>query len=170
MNILFCDVETSGIYYDKNAILSICWAVYSLEEKRVIDSYYSLVSPDSFYVDRCALEVNKINLFEALETGIKYSEIVNRLSTTITQYNISVIAGWNITFDRKFIEEVYKKVGLLMYSVVIVKWYDVMQNFFFSGLENNKLETVAKAYNIQHEPHNNLSDVEATIKLFEVSR
>lgn len=150
------DIETTGLNYQNDRIIEI--GVVKQTDK--LEEYSSTVKYNGILNDTIK-KLTGLNERD-LSNGKEEREILSDLLNFIGE---SIIFGYNIEFDIKFINEALRR---NKYPVLKNKTYDIMkyvkQEKLF--LENYKLQTVIKAYELNDKvPHRALDDAKICLKL-----
>ena len=150
------DVETTGLDYQNDRIIELG----AVKQTDKLEEYTCLIKYNG------QLSKTRINLTglkaEELKNGKDEKEAIEELLQFIGK---SIIIGYNVDFDLKFINEALKRNNC---SQLKNKSYDIMK---FAKqekllLENYKLQTVLKEYGINEEvPHRALEDAKLSLKL-----
>lgn len=104
MNLLWMDVETTGLNPKRHAIIDICLAETDVRGREV-KRYTSKIKPSQKEIgeaDPRALEVNKYNPDDWDDAPSIY-EVVNAIHKV--DWSQSIPAGWNVPFDLSFLKE-----------------------------------------------------------------
>ena len=110
MNLLWMDVETTGLSSDKHSIIDICFVETNrkgVEQKR----YTSKIKPSADwkkYAESRAMEVNHYTdeeWAEAPEIWTVEEALIKVFGTDADKGELLIPAGWNIPFDLGFIRE-----------------------------------------------------------------
>lgn len=106
-----------------------------------------------------------------------FADIRTMLEEYVNPYNKTdkfTACGYNVSFDLGFLHSFFQKCGdLFFYSFVFKQTLDLLPVVIFlqrAGLievENCKLETVCKHFDIEVVAHNAWADVAATRELYE---
>lgn len=108
MRYAFIDTETGGLNPLLHSLLSVA-VVITDSNLNIIDEFSALTLPDNqvYKVTARALQVNNINIYGHYETAQTLATVSLALSTFLGQYTKDglVPAGWNLQFDRGFIDE-----------------------------------------------------------------
>ena len=105
-NLVFVDIETTGLKLDQHEIIEIAAIIYDKKEDKVLDEWEEKVSP--------------IHIETASDSALKINGYVNNpnsytgsLQATLIKFNKLVenciVVGQNIGFDVAFIEKAMKK-------------------------------------------------------------
>lgn len=171
---IWIDVETTGLDIQKNTIIELA-AIYKNEmfHKYVKLSYM----PYNFNE---VSEITGITWDFLQENGVSelelYETFIDFLDNIVDKYNKDnklVISGYNTQFDSEFIRNLFKRYNNNYYGSYFLNVnYEVMSevaNAICNGeidlLENYKLETVCKFFNIEFNAHSAIEDIRATIEL-----
>lgn len=154
------DLETSGLK-ENDEIISI-GAIKVTDEKT--EKFYSLIQT-SKKIEESIVELTGITNEDIDKSGISLDDALNDLTAFVEDLPI---VGYNIVnFDMKFLDRGFKKIGMKMFKNRVIDLLPIIKrNELF--LDNYRLNTVLKNYNLSNEnAHNSLNDAEATCSLFE---
>lgn len=179
MNILFLDLETTGVDENKHSIIEIA-AKFSVDGK-IVKSYESKVGTYNKEVDLGALGVNNFSI-----KGILGHTGSPEVAYALTEFLVTVkkskgkgpiyLCGHNVAFDEKFLNrflEVHSITGL--HSIVGHKKLDtatIAIALIDAGVikpEKTSLEGLAKELGINlqgRKLHNAMEDVDLTIEVY----
>lgn len=183
-NLIFVDIETTGLDPISNGIVQI--SMLFEKDGEVIDIYDSNVDCTTYTrdvaVNQIALDINGIKIDE-IESFLSVQEVVAEISAKIYKnYGKTKVklCGYNNTsFDKYFIEEMYKQTAWDYDNFFHYKQIDVFE--MVKGLQylgllpqtfNQRLETILEEYklatieDIKAKAHNSLWDVHMTRELF----
>lgn len=155
-NITFIDIETDGLDHIKSNIIEIG----ALKIGEDIEEFNRLINTNS----KIPLEI--VNLTGITNDALKNGDDLRQSLLELLDFiEDSILVGYNINFDIKFINQKLKELGI---SNITNKSYDLMdfvkkENRF---LENYKLETVVKSFGLEKEQaHRALSDAKLCYEL-----
>jgi len=180
MKILFLDTETTGLDPKRHTPIQIS-GIIEIDGK-IMEEFDFLCRPFSMSeIEPEALQTNKrteveIRGFEdpySVMTKLKhiFADYVDPFSRDIGQR--FTIAGKNVAFDYAMMDQFFKNCGNnYWYSWVDRRALDIegvaimLQAAKRIKLENFKLETIAKYFDIKLEAHNSLNDIRATREIY----
>lgn len=187
MKLLFFDLETTGLDYNKCAIIQIAAIVAEVDIKNkinAIDAINLKMKPRSDkFIDSHALEVNKFSLEEIMlwkddhEAYLQFIEFLSKYVDKFNKIDKFYLVGYNnIKFDFDFLKQWFKDNG----DKYLMSWWwpnqiDVMSEatrylIQYRPIMNNfKLLNVAKVLEIPFDEnllHDGLYDVKLTYKIF----
>jgi DNA polymerase III subunit epsilon len=124
MNLLFLDIETTGVDTGKHAVLQIAADYY--ENDVLTKNFQCRIHNPEAWIDLSALKVNKIHYNTIREPLIEHStmteyEAVGKLVDFFMGLNLIepvVIVGQNVLFDVNFIKELLKKYRIEGFNAV----------------------------------------------------
>jgi DNA polymerase III alpha subunit (gram-positive type) len=183
MNLLFLDIETTGLDPDLHRIIQVSAEFHS--NGKLVEKFNERICHNLPNVDLGALKVNRID-YGRLHTYGK-TEV-----TTITlfldfllnlnkQHKDIVLVGNNVAFDVSFIKQTLKRLGItgldsiLPYRVIdtagITRFLQSLDTEPFKGLLGDKsqsLSVTAKALGLElpENLHDSAADVELTATVF----
>lgn len=176
-HLIFYDLETSGLDFDKHEIIQI-----SAIDAATGDSFNELLDFDINSADQFALEKNSFDqkLWDEKavpqETGLKrFAKFVRdhahlEFESKGRSYKLAAMAGYNVLgFDKFFIDRSFRRQQIFfpgdyrMFDIYpLVLWK-------YPGLETYSLESMCNLLKIRHnELHDSLEDVKATIELAKI--
>ena len=180
--IIFIDTETGGVNAEKSALIQLSGIIEVDGTEKEKFNFYIKPFKNSG-VNEKALEVQG-RTFEELRTdkyideSIIYKKFLEILDKYIDKYDKDdkfIVAGYNVKFDidilkaffernnNKFLFSYFNSSMLdPLYSVRLLQVAGILP-----VLENNKLETWCKYFNIELKAHDSLQDITATKKLIE---
>lgn len=178
--VLYFDCETTGIKSEENGICQIAFLIEI--NGQIVEEKNFFVQPfKGQIIKKEALEVNGLTIEQIRNfplPHVVYSELVEILGRHVDKYNRNdkfYPAGYNVQFDLNFLSEFFQRSGD-KYFGSFVNWkridpLPILYMFDHIGaisLENYKLETVCKYFEIEIKAHDALSDIKATRKLINV--
>ena len=178
--IIFIDTETGGVNPEKSALIQLSGIIRI--DKKDIEKFNFYIKPfENSEVNEKALEVQGRTLDELktekyIEEKEVYKQFINLLDKYIDKYDKTdkfIVAGYNVRFDVDILKAFFQRHGnnflfsyldssMLdpLYSIRLLQIAEVLP-----VLENNKLETWCKHFEIELKAHDSLEDIEATKKL-----
>ncbi len=176
--IFWFDVETTGLDSSINEIIQLACIievdgiVKERKEWKVRPNDFNNINPEALQVTGFTIE--QLKLFP--ESKFVFLEFIKFLDKYIDKFDRSdkfSIGAYNGKFDCDFLQNFFKKHNHKYYGsyfnyklidpLAIVRWLEYNQKL--TGLENNKLETLARHFDIKIDAHDALSDIEATMVL-----
>ncbi len=116
------DVETSGVDFQKNALLEMCIVLLDLNEEGVFTPagrFFEHILPfEHAVLDPESLAFNQIDPYQPLRFALDEAEALKRLFAPIhlalkqTRCQRAVLVGHNAWFDLLFIKEAAKRTGV----------------------------------------------------------
>ncbi|GAA3635860.1 type I-E CRISPR-associated endoribonuclease Cas2e [Lactobacillus hamsteri] len=160
IDIVVLDIETTGLDPAKDKIISIGAVKRSNSEWK---TFYKLVSSNVKIPDNIC-DLTGISSEDIREKGHSLASVFNELKSFVGN---SRVVGYNFSFDMSFLLNVFNDLNIPNFInsprdlMSIVKRHNQF-------LDNYRLSTVLKYYNIVNEhPHNSLSDAKAEYLLAE---
>ncbi len=152
------DLETTGLNYETDRIIEI--GMLKIEENRIIDQYQSFIY-QYINIPPEIVAMTGITSKMISENSISELEALKKLKTFIG--NCTVV-GYNIDFDINFINHMCER---LSFDTFIFRCKDMLKSIRRKlHLDNYKLETVAKACNIEiSNLHRALADCELIYRI-----
>lgn len=153
------DIETTGLNAERNEIISI--GVVKWQAPNEPQHFYKLIKPRGM-VPAEITEMTQLTIEELNLQGIDLTLALRDMQKFIGN---SVVVGYNLSFDMKFITAKLRKIGQQDLNNRMLDLLPVVkkrQKF----LDNYRLGTVLEIYGIQNKTaHNALSDEKATLEL-----
>lgn len=178
MKLLFLDTETTGLDAAKHGVIQISGII---EIDGVIkDEFDFRCRPfKGDMMTKEALDMHKLtaeDLKDLPEPQDTYKMILEVFDKHIDRYNKNdkfFMVGQNTKFDYDMMSEWFKKNGNgFFYAYIFYHLIDIVSAtalFKVAGkvtVDNMKLETMAKFFNIELKAHNSLNDIRATREIF----
>ena len=180
--IIFIDTETGGVNAEKSALIQLSGIIEVDGTEKEKFNFY--IKPfENSEVNEKALEVQGRTLEELrtdkyIDESIIYKKFLEILDKYIDKYDKNdkfIVAGYNVKFDIDILKALFERnnnkflfsyfnSSMLdpLYSVRLLQIAGILP-----VLENNKLETWCKYFNIELKAHDSLQDITATKKLIE---
>lgn len=171
MNMLWLDVESTGLYADKHDIVQFaCIPVINGVEQPSFNEFCKPINWGA--IQQEAINVHGITV-DQMKTFQTPAEMCEKLVQYLDSFGVQfTIAGFNVSFDRKFLSQFFIKQGrsadfLRLFALSTHDTYHRVKKIGKKelGTENLKLATLAKHYNIDIQAHDALSDIAATIEV-----
>lgn len=180
--IIFIDTETGGVNAEKSALIQLSGIIEVDGTEKEKFNFYIKPFKNS-EVNEKALEVQGRTL-EELETekyideSIIYKKFLEILDKYIDKYDKNdkfIVAGYNVKFDIDILKALFERNNnKFLFSYFNSSMLDPLYSVrllqvagMLPVLENNKLETWCKYFNIELKAHDSLQDITATKKLIE---
>lgn len=164
------DIETTGFSPEYDDIIEI--ALIKISNGNIVDKFSTLIKPIStfldddyneYYIDDFISELTGITN-DMLMDAPEFSEVANQMLSFVSK---NIVVGHNVNFDINFLyDNLMKYTG----SELNNDYCDLLRisRKLFPDLENHKLKTLAKEFNIeQPEVHRGLADCKTTFLCFE---
>lgn len=173
MNKIYIDVETTGLKAGIHGIISLSYIITDIKDKELTRDTL-LINPLS-YTSGLSIEALEINNFteEQLSTFPNAKIQAYKLYNDIREYGKLKVIAYNATFDTEFIKVWWDKLLPNTYwKIFDYKHLDpfelvkILQNEGYIDLPDHKLGTVCEYFGIEHNPHENKSDIKATRELY----
>ena len=180
--IIFIDTETGGVNAEKSALIQLSGIIEVNGVEKEKFNFY--IKPfENSEVNEKALEVQG-RTFEELRTdkyideSIVYKKFLEILDKYIDKYDKDdkfIVAGYNVKFDIDILKALFERNNnKFLFSYFNSSMLDPLYSVrllqvagMLPVLENNKLETWCKYFNIELKAHDSLQDITATKKLIE---
>jgi DNA polymerase-3 subunit epsilon len=178
VKILYFDVETTGIDPKLNDIVQLSGIIEidGVEKERfnlnAQPKNYDSINPEALEVTGLTLEQIK-SYPPPVATLKRFCEILGRYVDKYNKNDKFYPAGYNVRFDLDFLQQFFLKNGEKYGSGTWQNWQaidglPICHFLAYKGilkLENYKLSTVCKHFDIEIQAHDALSDIEATRNL-----
>ena len=178
--IIFIDTETGGVNPEKSALIQLSGIIRI--DKKDVEKFNFYIKPfENSEVNEKALEVQGRTLDELkaekyIEEKEVYKQFINLLDKYIDKYDKTdkfIVAGYNVRFDVDILKALFQRHGNnFLFSYLDSSMLDPSYSIrllqiagILPVLENNKLETWCKYFNIELKAHDSLEDIVATKKL-----
>lgn len=178
--IIFIDTETGGVNPEKAVLIQLSGIIRI--DKKDVEKFNFYIKPfENSEVTEKALEVQGRTLEELktdkyVEEKEVYKEFINILDKYIDKYDRTdkfIVAGYNVRFDVDILKAFFQRHGNnFLFSYLDSSMLDPLYSIrllqiaeILPILENNKLETWCKYFEIELKAHDSLEDIEATKKL-----
>ena len=180
--IIFIDTETGGVNAEKSALIQLSGIIEVDGTEKEKFNFY--IKPfENSEVNEKALEVQKRTLEELgtekyIDESIIYKKFLEILDKYIDKYDKNdkfIVAGYNVKFDIDILKALFERNNnKFLFSYFNSSMLDPLCSVrllqvagILPVLENNKLETWCKYFNIELKAHDSLQDITATKKLIE---
>ena len=181
MKILWIDTETTGLNPVDNDILTLAGIIEI--DGEVKEEFYLEMQPTNYNnISEEALKVNGLTLeqIKKFQTPQEaYRKLTSIFAKYINRYNKNdkfVIAGHNVKFDFDFLLEFFRKNRDKYFGSWVeyqfsscIDTLPLIQLMRFKNkieIENCRLVTASKVFDIELDAHNAQSDIRATRELF----
>lgn len=179
--VLWIDTETTGLSPYKNALTEVA-AIMEIDDKEV-DKIYLPINPFTYHKD---VEIDP----KALELTSKSEELLKTYPNSYNQFMDFIefisqhfqegekiqIAGYNVNFDIKFIQEWFRDNALMPYFYEFKKYFSYkeidtfalvkqMRYLGFIDTKDDKLGTLCEHFGIELDAHKAMDDIRATKEL-----
>ena len=180
--IIFIDTETGGVNIEKSALIQLSGIIRV--NKKDVETFNFFIKPfENSEVNEKALEVQGRTLEELgtekyIDESIIYKKFLEILDKYIDKYDKNdkfIVAGYNVKFDIDILKALFERNNnKFLFSYFNSSMLDPLYSVrllqvagMLPVLENNKLETWCKYFNIELKAHDSLQDITATKKLIE---
>ena len=180
--IIFIDTETGGVNAEKSALIQLSGIIEIDGAEKEKFNFY--IKPfENSEVNEKALEVQGRTLEELgtekyIDESIIYKKFLEILDKYIDKYDKNdkfIVAGYNVKFDIDILKALFERNNnKFLFSYFNSSMLDPLYSVrllqvagMLPVLENNKLETWCKYFNIELKAHDSLQDITATKKLIE---
>jgi DNA polymerase III epsilon subunit-like protein len=171
--LVFVDLETTGLDLDRNGIIEI-GAVFETDGQREPEDFQALANPGSVEYNEEAAKIHNISR-EAIESALPLVDVLKQFDQRCADH--AVISGWNTKFDEAFLYKAYQRHGIpWRFDYHIFDVWSVYKRLQLLGKlpadMHLGLGTVAQYYNIVRDGedhHRALNDVEWTWRLHRLS-
>jgi DNA polymerase III alpha subunit (gram-positive type) len=170
MNFLWVDVETTGMYSDKNDVVQLaCIPVVNGVPQQFFNEFCQPKNWNA--IEEGAIRVHGITR-DRMKTFQTQEQLLDKLIPYLKSFDTKfIIAGYNVDFDKRFMGDMFSKCGRPedFFSLFELHTHDVYKRVKTVKTqiktENHKLETLAKHYGIEIKAHDAYSDIAATIEV-----
>lgn len=176
------DVETTGLNYYENEIVSLAYMVEIDDEIKEKGIFYA--RPDNFdKIEPKALEVNGFTL-EQLKTFPSQKELCDSVRKIFDNYSIRnhsfrfVTAGYNNAgCDVIFLQQLFIKHGTKSYEffdyffsvkIDLFTILPIIEELWDVQFKSHKLSDLSAAFKLQHQAHDAMSDIEVTYEIYRI--
>lgn len=166
-NLVFVDVETTGLSPDIHEIIEVAALVIDGKNFNEIKSFSCKIKPE--HIERAEKEALKINGY----SPEKWREVIPAKEAFNKVANISpngVITGWDVAFDWEFLEHAFTREGIIhkfdyhKIDVPSIVYSKLIKMGSFSSLS---LRNVAPIFDIKLPiVHSAIEDIRATYEIF----
>lgn len=180
--IIFIDTETGGVNAEKSALIQLSGIIEIDGTEKEKFNFY--IKPfENSELNEKALEVQGRTLEELgtekyINESIIYKKFLEILDKYIDKYDKNdkfIVAGYNVKFDIDILKALFERNNnKFLFSYFNSSMLDPLYSVrllqvagMLPVLENNKLETWCKYFNIELKAHDSLQDITATKKLIE---
>jgi hypothetical protein len=180
--IIFIDTETGGVNAEKSALIQLSGIIEVNGVEKEKFNFYIKPFKNS-EINEKALEVQGRTLEELrtdkyIDESIIYKKFLEILDKYIDKYDKNdkfIVAGYNVKFDIDILKALFERNNnKFLFSYFNSSMLDPLYSVrllqvagMLPVLENNKLETWCKYFNIELKAHDSLQDITATKKLIE---
>lgn len=180
--IIFIDTETGGVNAEKSALIQLSGIIEVDGTEKEKFNFY--IKPfENSEVNEKALEVQgrileELGTEKYIDESIIYKKFLEILDKYIDKYDKNdkfIVAGYNVKFDIDILKALFERNNnKFLFSYFNSSMLDPLYSVrllqvagMLPVLENNKLETWCKYFNIELKAHDSLQDITATKKLIE---
>ena len=180
--IIFIDTETGGVNAEKSALIQLSGIIEVNGVEKEKFNFYIKPFKNS-EINEKALDVQGRTLEELrtdkyIDESIIYKKFLEILDKYIDKYDKNdkfIVAGYNVKFDIDILKALFERNNnKFLFSYFNSSMLDPLYSVrllqvagMLPVLENNKLETWCKYFNIELKAHDSLQDITATKKLIE---
>lgn len=172
--ILFFDVETTGLRKDVDRVVQIAWILADSEGQSLVEKSY-ILRPEDFYISPFSASIHGITQDIALSKGVQREPVLREYMAAVE--NSSLIVAHNISFDVGFVRSECDRLDLPLSFEGKQQQCTMRSSTSFCGIPHNngragykwpKLEELHyKLYGSHFSgAHNALVDVQITKKCY----
>ena len=174
MKVLYLDTETTGLDPKKNDIIQVA-GIVEIDGQEVEAFKFNCQPFDYGAVKQSALDVHGFTIEQIRnfpDPRCVYDELKFILVKYIDKYNRDdkfTLAGQNVRFDADFLNEFFIKNSDTYYGswfnwrhVDLLAFVRILNFASIIKTENDKLETLAKMFDVELKAHDALEDIRAT--------
>lgn len=173
------DVETTGLLAYVNDVIQLAGLIEI--DGEVLEEFSLQLAPINVdKIQQSALDVNNktrqeiLSYPDPLSQVLQFTDLLAPYLDKTDKKDKFIFAGYNAPFDKDFVQNLFKRVNIKGFNTLFeYKTFDVYTLVFiltYCGkipkLEDMKLATMAKYFNIEHDAHEALSDIKATREVF----
>lgn len=165
--LVFVDVETTGLDPFRHEIIEIACLVVDPQTLEVKKGYLTKAQPEHLETaDPVALRKNKFSL-EAWENAKPLNQVLEEINSLAPG---GMFTGFNVSFDRAFIETAFRKEGVT--SNFDYHWVDVMSLVYWRLFSDEKLKRLRLTHVCEvlgiplEEAHTAMGDTRATLEVY----
>jgi len=166
-NLVFVDVETTGLSPDIHEVIEIACLVASGRDFKELNCYEAKIKPQ--HLERAQAEALRINGY----SPEKWKEVVSGEEAFLKVANIApngVLAGWNVSFDWEFLEHNFDRLKIIPkfdYHKIDLPSMVYPELFKMGNITSLSLRAVAPLFEIKlGSIHSAMEDVRATYEIF----
>jgi DNA polymerase III epsilon subunit family exonuclease len=157
--LVMIDLETTGLEASTDRIIEI--GIIKYENGEVVEKYSQLIDPES-RIPNQATAINGITN-EMVKDCPKIYDVIDDVYNMISD---TIIAGYNIQFDLKFLSAAFTRSNLKLENVVALDVLQIVRETLSSKeTPNKKLTTIKEYFNIVNTSHRALSDCEVSFEV-----
>ena len=170
VNFLYIDVETTGLYPEKNDIVQLAAIPIILGKEHI--AFNEFCQPVNWgNIEEAAVRTHGITE-SRMRTFQDPAVLLDKFIAYLRSFNTKfVIAGFNVGFDKRFLSSFFTRNGRAdeffeLFELQVHDTYTRAQKVkTLLKTENLKLVTLAKHFKIEINAHEAMSDIAATIKV-----
>ena len=166
-NYSILDLETTGLDPNYDEIIEI--GIIKVRNNEIVDTYQTLVQPNSTYIDDDNNEIYVDEFIEEL-TGITNVMLENSpkiekvIENAINFISEDIIVGHNVNFDINFLYDAIKKYNGADLSNDFLDLMKMARRAI-KEINHHRLTDIAAFFEYDYEPHRALEDCKATYDL-----
>jgi DNA polymerase-3 subunit epsilon len=161
------DIETTGLDSEKHEIIEIAVLVVDLETLEITGKYHAKVWPKHLETaDPRALEMNGYTK-EAWRDAKPLKTVLDELNQLAPG---AMFAGWNVSFDRPFIEKAARDEDTPLHFDY--HWIDIMTIAYWELFSDERIERLSLTYVCEKldipfkKAHTAMGDITATLEVY----
>jgi DNA polymerase III alpha subunit (gram-positive type) len=178
---LWGDVETTGFSSTNDSIVEIGILLEDIEKKN-ISEFHKFIKHSHYpdHYEKVCKDIHGLYPKRLEEIGESESEVNKQLTEFLIRNRVlnqpARLAGFNVKFDKKFIEMFFSINGfpIEISNIFTSRSLDVLEEVkraqslgLFPVLENNKLVTIADHLNIKFDAHSAINDIKTTKMIYD---
>jgi DNA polymerase III epsilon subunit-like protein len=177
------DVETTGLHYYDNEIISLSYLVEI--DGKVVERGSMLARPDNFEsIEDKALQINRYSIDFLKSIPMSQKDLFNNVVSVLETYPITnkesrfVTAGYNNSgCDTIFLQQLFLRhcpisYGFFKYfksiKLDVFTLFPIIEEKLGIQFSSHTLSDIAKQFKMEHNPHDSLSDIIVTYKLYKI--
>jgi DNA polymerase III alpha subunit (gram-positive type) len=181
-NYFWFDVETTGLHYYNNNILSLAYLI-ELNGKVVDHGTFYAKPEDMSTIESKALQINGFTIDQILKFESQYVLYCN-IVKLLKKYDIKnkedrfITAGYNNAgCDNIFLQQLFNRYSKSVYEywdyfksikLDVFTLFPIIEELTGIQFKSHRLEDIAPIFKIEHKAHEAMSDIIVTYKLFKI--
>lgn len=169
--LVFIDLETTGLDFDRHEIIEVACLVVDTKTLKIKKRFHRKVVPEHLETaDSSALKLVGFSpkAWKRAQPLKQVIKVLNRLAPG------GIFTGWNVSFDRPFLEKSAREKDMILNFDY--HWIDVMSLFYEESFSNKDIKRlnlghVCEVLGIKRkDAHTAMGDVETTLAVYRYLR